>query len=116
MRARAFRPSSSPIFSLPIVSSDAPSTIPDELPGVWTWSIASTQWYFCSATASKPPCSPIIANDGLRLASVSTVVPGRMNSSWSRHDVLVDVEHRDHRVGELAGLAGRRGALLRAAA
>ena len=50
---------------------------------MWTWSIASIQWYFCSATASKPPCSPIIANDGLSCASVSTVVPGRMNSSWS---------------------------------
>ena len=33
--------------------------MPDELPGVWTWSIFSTQWYFCSATASKPPISPI---------------------------------------------------------
>ena len=58
--------------------------MPEELPGVWTWSIFSTQWYFCSATASKPPISPIAANDGLRLPSVSTVVPARMNSSLSR--------------------------------
>ena len=57
--------------------------MPEELPGVWTWLIFSTQWYFCSATASKPPMSPIAANEGLRPASVSTVVPGRMNSSWS---------------------------------
>ena len=38
--------------------------MPEELPGVWTWSIRSTQWYFCSATASKPPISPIPANEG----------------------------------------------------
>ena len=50
---------------------------------MWTWSIFSTQWYFCSATASKPPISPIAANDGFSPPSVSTVVPGRMNSSWS---------------------------------
>ena len=81
IRARALSPSSAPVFSLPIVSSAAPSTIPDELPGVCTWSMASTQWYFCSATASNPPCSPIIANEGLRPARVSTVVPRRMNSS-----------------------------------
>ena len=68
---------------------------PDELPGVWTWSIFSTQWYFCSATASKPPISPIAANDGLSLPSVSTVVPGRMNSSWSRTTLLVEVLDRD---------------------
>ena len=50
---------------------------------MWTWSIFSIQWYFCSATASKPPMSPIAANEGFRPPSVSTVVPGRMNSSWS---------------------------------
>ena len=27
-------------------------------------SMRSTQWYFCSATALKPPISPIISNDG----------------------------------------------------
>src|SRR4051794_20672640 len=58
--------------------------MPDELPGVWTWLIVSIQWYFCSATASKPPISPIASKLGLRLPSVSTVVPGRMNSSLSR--------------------------------
>src|SRR4051794_26302189 len=44
---------------------------------------ALDQWYFCSATASKPPISPIAANDGLSWPSVSSVVPGRMNSSAS---------------------------------
>ena len=57
--------------------------MPEELPGVWTWSIFSIQWYFCRATASKPPISPIAAKLGLRPESVSTVVPGRMNSSLS---------------------------------
>ena len=55
--------------------------MPDELPGVCTWLIFSIQWYFWSATASKPPISPIAWNDGLSPARVSTVVPGRMNSS-----------------------------------
>ncbi len=58
--------------------------MPDELPAWWTWSIRSTQWYFSSATASKPPCEPMSANDGFSPASDSTVVPGRMNSSLSR--------------------------------
>ena len=58
--------------------------MPLELPGVWTWSIFSIQWYFCRATASKPPISPMAANEGLSLPSVSTVVPARMNSSLSR--------------------------------
>src|ERR1700710_2465607 len=44
-----------PAFSLPIATSAAPSTIPEELPPEWTWLIFSTQWYFCRATSSKPP-------------------------------------------------------------
>ena len=50
---------------------------------MWTWLIFSTQWYFCSATASKPPISPMPAKDGLSPARDSTVVPGRGNSSRS---------------------------------
>ena len=96
IRARGFIPSSEPVCSLPIVSSDAPSTIPEELPGVWTWSIFSTQWYFCSATASKPPISPIAANDGFRPPSVSTVVPRTDELVVVEHDVLVEVLDRDH--------------------
>ena len=57
--------------------------MPDELPGVWTWLICSIQWYFCSATASKPPISPMAWKEGFRPDRVSTVVPGRMNSSRS---------------------------------
>ena len=57
--------------------------MPEELPAWWTWSICSTQWYFSSATASKPPGSPIVAKLGLSAARLSTVVSGRMNSSWS---------------------------------
>ncbi len=48
-----------------------------------TWLMPSTQWYFCSATASKPPSSPMPTNAGLSLPRPSTVVPGRMCSSWS---------------------------------
>ena len=48
-----------------------------------TWLIRSTQWYFCWATASKPPIEPMPSNEGGSLPSVSTVVPGRGNSSWS---------------------------------
>ena len=84
IRARGVRPSS--LAGLLVADRDQRGAVDDarELPGVWTWSIFSTQWYFCSATASKPPISPIAANEGLSLPSVSTVVPGRMNSSLSR--------------------------------
>ena len=84
IRARGVRPWSCPACSLPITTSAAPSTMPDELPGECTWLIFSTQWYFCSATASKPPMSPMPAKDAGRPPSDSTVVPGRGNSSWSR--------------------------------
>ena len=115
-RIRAFgvRPSSSPVFSLPIVSSEAPSTMPEELPGVWTCSIFSIQWYFCSATASKPPISPIAANEGFRPPSVSTVVPGRMNSSWSSTTFSLRSLTGIDRAGEATLGLCRPGALLRA--
>src|SRR6266571_4499550 len=80
-RARGVSPMSRPACSLPTIVSAAPSTMPDELPGVCTWLMRSTQWYFCSATASNPPMSPIAAKDGLSAASASGVVPGRGNSS-----------------------------------
>ena len=87
---------------------------PDELPGVWTWSIFSTQWYFCSATASKPPISPIAANDGFRLAERLDRRAGADELVVVEHDVVVEVLDRDDRVREAAlGLRGR-GALLRA--
>ncbi|KOV29955.1 hypothetical protein ADK58_08730 [Streptomyces sp. XY152] len=67
-----------------MATSAAPSAMPEELPAWWTWSILSTQWCFCSATASKPPSSPGFANEGLRAARLSAVVPGRRCSSRSR--------------------------------
>src|ERR1700730_897090 len=36
-----------------------PSPMPELSPPVWTWFIFSTKWYFCSATSSKPPISPM---------------------------------------------------------
>ncbi len=51
-RPRGVRPNSLPTFSLPTITSDAPSTMPEELPGVWTWLIRSTSGYFASAMAS----------------------------------------------------------------
>ena len=84
MRARGVRPSSAPTCSVPIAISAAPSTMPEELPAWWTWLIFSTQWYFSSATSSKPASAPIWAKDALRPARPSTLVSGRISSSWSR--------------------------------
>ncbi len=83
MRPRGARPASRPACSLPMSTMAAPSTMPEELPAVCTWLIFSTQWNFCRATASKPPMSPIAANDGGSAPRLSTVVLGRMCSSWS---------------------------------
>jgi hypothetical protein len=57
IRARGVSPIWVPTSSLPMRTSAAPSTMPEELPAWWTWSISSTQWYFSSATWSKPPIS-----------------------------------------------------------
>ena len=84
MRARGVRPMSAPAFSVPTRVRAAPSTMPEELPGWWRWLICSIWVYFFSATASKPPISPIWAKEGRRPPSDSTVVPGRTVSSWSR--------------------------------
>ena len=84
MRARGVSPCDLPAFSLPMSTSAAPSTMPELLPPVWTWLIFSTQWYFCSATSSKPPIAPIPSNAVFSLARPSIVVSGRMCSSWSR--------------------------------
>lgn len=84
IRARGARPRSRPARSLPTTVSAAPSATVDELPAVWTWSIRSIQWYFCSTTASKPPCSPMPANDGFSAASAAGPVSCRTGSSRSR--------------------------------
>ncbi|MNT58907.1 hypothetical protein D3C72_1963740 [compost metagenome] len=42
IRARGCKPSARPLASEPISISAAPSTIPELLPGVWTWLIRST--------------------------------------------------------------------------
>jgi hypothetical protein len=39
MRARGRSPSAAPFSFDPTSTSAAPSTMPDELPAVWTWSI-----------------------------------------------------------------------------
>ena len=72
-----------PTCSLPIAMIAAPSTMPEELPAWWTWLIRSTQWYFSSATSSKPAWAPMSAKLGLSPASPSGVVSGRIVSSWS---------------------------------
>lgn len=46
--------------------------------------MASSQWNFCNATASKPAASPIVAKDGVSRASASRVVSGRGCSSTVR--------------------------------
>ena len=82
--------------------------MPDELPGVWTWSISSIQWYFCSATASKPPISPIAANDGFSLAERLDRRAGADELVVVEHDLVVEVEHRDDRLVEAALRLGLR--------
>ena len=83
IRALGVSPRSVPTCSEPIATSAAPSTMPEELPAWWTWLIFSTQWYFSSATSSKPASAPIWAKLGLRPARPSTLVSGRISSSWS---------------------------------
>ena len=61
--------------------------MPDELPAWWTWLIFSIQWYFSSATLSKPASAPIWAKLGLRPARPSTARVGANG--------LVVVEDRD---------------------
>ena len=79
---------------------------------VCTWSIASTQWYFCSATASKPPMLAHLANDGLSCAEASR--------ASCRADELVvvedDVGRSGPRPGRPSGEVARRPAARRAAA
>ncbi|CKS68254.1 Uncharacterised protein [Mycobacterium tuberculosis] len=81
MRARGVRPCNLPAAAEPIITSAAPSTIPELLPPVCTWLIFSTQWYFCSATSSKPPSAARPSKAGFSLARPSLVVSGRMCSS-----------------------------------
>ncbi|MCY1448266.1 hypothetical protein D9M71_649230 [compost metagenome] len=52
IRARGLRPRRSPASRLPTSTAAAPSTIPEELPAVCTWSISKTSGYFCKAMAS----------------------------------------------------------------
>ena len=85
--------------------------MPEELPAWWTWSICSTQWYFSSATASKPRVAPDRREARLE--------PGQALDGGVGADELVVVEHgqpvavddRDDGAGEVAvgpGLGGPR--------
>ena len=69
--------------------------MPDELPGVWTWSIFSIQWYFCSATASKPPISPIACERRLELAERLDRRARADELVVVEDDVVVEVLDRD---------------------
>ncbi len=81
-RPRGVRPRSLPTASEPIMTSDAPSTMPLELPGVWTCSIHSTSVYLDRAIASKP-IFPSAVKLGLSLASAAMSVSGfRKSSRW----------------------------------
>ena len=86
--------------------------MPEELPAWWTWSIFSTQWYFCSATASKPPSSPMSAKEGFSPARESAVVPGADVLVVVEDDQAVAVRDRDDGALEAAVLPGRGGPLL----
>ena len=114
MRARGVRPRSLPICSLPIASSDAPSTMPEELPGVWTWSIALDPVVLLQRDGVE---AAVLAHHRERRLEARERLDGRAGADELvvvEHDVVVEVEHRDDRLGEAAlGLRGR-GALLRA--
>jgi len=84
-RARGVRFCDLPAFSLPTSTSAAPSTMPELLPPVWTWLIFSIQWYFCSATSSKPPISPMPSNAVFSFGQALHLgVGAACCSSWSR--------------------------------
>ena len=99
MRARGVSPSAVPTSSVPIATSAAPSTMPEELPAWWTWSIRSTQWYFSSATSSKPASWPDLGEARLQ--------PGQALDRGVGPDQLVVVEHGDP-VGVLDRVRRRR--------
>ena len=95
MRARGFRPSSSPICSLPIASSDAPSTMPDELPGVWTWSMRLDPVVLLQRDGVE---AAVLAHHRERRLEAGERLDGRAGADELvvvEHDVVVDVEHRD---------------------
>ena len=94
MRARGVRPRSLPTCSLPIATSAAPSTMPEELPAWWTWSIFSTQWYFSSATESKPR-SPWNGERRLELRQALDGGAGPDELVLLEHGQAVDVLDRD---------------------
>ena len=118
MRARGVRPCVSPACSLPISTRAAPSTMPELLPAWWTWLIFSTSWYFSSATASKPPISPMPSNDGAEpaqaldrraLAHELVVVEDRQAVGvLDRDDRLAEVAVGDRLGGARLRLGGER--------
>ena len=84
--------------------------MPDELPAWWTWLIFSIQWYFWSATASKPPISPIAANDGFSLRERLDRRAGADELVLVEDDLVVEVLDRDDgaRRSSRLGLRARR--------
>ena len=87
--------------------------MPEELPAWWTWSIFSTQWYFCSATASKPPS---LADVGERRLEAAERVGGGAGAQVLvvvEDDQAVAVPDRDDGALEAPVLPGRGGPLLR---
>ena len=87
--------------------------MPEELPAWCTWSMRSTQWYFSSATSSKPASRPMSANDGLSPARPSTLVSGRTSSSWSSTTTPLQVLDGRDRLGEVAVGPGLGGPVVR---
>ena len=114
IRARGFRPSSSPIFSLPTATRLAPSTMPEELPGRVDVvdlldPVVLLQRHRVEAAE--------VAHHRERRLQLAERVDGRLGADELvvvEHDVVIDVEHRHHRVLEAALGLGGGGALLRA--
>ncbi len=113
MRARGFKPALTPASLLPSNTAAAPSTMPDELPGVMD-------------VVERFDLGIALDGDGIearhfahlhegRLAAPrasASSVDGRMCSSLVENGQAVDVLDRHHRVLEAALLPGLGGALL----
>ncbi len=114
IRARGRSPWRSPAAPFPIITSEAPSTMPDELPPVCTWSMRSIQWYFLQRDGVEAAGLADHVEGGAQLAERLGGRPRRTCSSWSSRVRTVLIDHRHDRLLEAPGVLGCGGALLAA--
>jgi hypothetical protein len=112
--ARARSPSSEPVFSLPTTTSEAPSTMPEELPG--SVDVLDLLDPVVLLQRDRVEAAHLADRGERRLQAAERLDGGAGTDELVvvQDDLVVDVEHRDDRVGKAAvGLRGG-GALLRA--